>query len=106
VAHPVSIADYYPQWIVDGAWPCGHRARIHLGRFLAWGMADVPMLALCKRLRCPACDARGPAEIGAGWLGRDQDQEAMQNAAERAAKVRRMLKRKGRQAGAISNSIP
>ena len=31
--------------------------------FIAWGMADVPMPALRKRLRRPECGARGPAEI-------------------------------------------
>lgn len=84
---PVSISDYYPKWVVHGLWKCGHRARIDLGRLIAWGMADVPMLALCKRLRCPECGARGPAEIGTGWLGHDLEQEARQNAAERLVKV-------------------
>jgi hypothetical protein len=67
-----NIEDFYPQWIVHGAWPCGHTARIDLGRFLAWGMHDVPMYALCSRLRCPQCGGKGPAEIGTGWIGRDQ----------------------------------
>ena len=71
--HPVNIADFYPQWVVHGAWPCGHGARIDLGRFLAWGMADVPMLALCRRLRCPQCGGKGPAESGTGWVGKDED---------------------------------
>ena len=93
MAHPVSISDYYPQWIVHGLWTCGHRARIDLGRFIAWGMADVPMLALCRRLRCPECGARGPAEIGTGWLGRDPQQDAKENAAERLAKVRQLKPR-------------
>jgi hypothetical protein len=93
VANPVSISDYYPKWVVHGLWSCGHRARIDLGRFMAWGMADVPMVALCKRLRCPECGARGPAEIGTGWLGRDSDQEATQNAAERLLKVRQLKPR-------------
>jgi hypothetical protein len=88
MAHPVSISDYYPQWIVHGLWTCDHRARIDLGRFIAWGMSDVPMLALCKQLRCPKCGARGPAEIGTGWLGRDPEQDANQITAERLAKVR------------------
>jgi hypothetical protein len=35
---PGNIADFYPQWIVHGSWPCGHNARIDLGRFMAWGM--------------------------------------------------------------------
>jgi hypothetical protein len=94
MAHPVSISDYYPQWVVHGLWSCGHRARIDLGRFIAWGMTDVPMLALCKRLRCPECAARGPAEIGTGWLGRDSDQMATQDAAGRLAKVRELKPRK------------
>lgn len=51
-------------------------ARIELGRFIAWGMGDVPMVALGKRLRCPECGARGPAEIGTGWLGRDAERDA------------------------------
>jgi hypothetical protein len=90
---PGNISDFYPQWIVHGAWPCGHTARIDLGRFMAWGMHDVPMLALCTRLRCPACGSRGPAEIGTGWLGRDQESETEQSAAERAGKVRRLKPR-------------
>ena len=93
MAGPISISDYYPQWIVHGLWTCGHSARIDLGRFIAWGMADVPMLALCKRLRCPECAARGPAEIRTSWLGRDPEQEARQYAAERLAKVRQLKPR-------------
>jgi hypothetical protein len=90
---PVSICDYYPKWAVHGLWACGHRARIDLGRFIAWGMADVPMVALCKRLRCPECGARGPAEIGTGWLGHDPHEEAKRNAAERLVKVRHLKPR-------------
>jgi hypothetical protein len=91
--HDVSISDYYSKWAVHGRWACGHRARIDLGRFIAWGMADVPMLALCKRLRCPECGARGPAEIGTSWLGRDAEQEEERNAAERLVKVRQLKPR-------------
>jgi len=40
---------------------------------MAWGMQDVPMEALCRRLRCPKCSAKGPAEIATGWLGRETD---------------------------------
>lgn len=87
MAGPVSISDYYPKWVVHGLWPCGHRARIDLGRFLAWGMADVPMLALCKRLRCPDCGARGPAEIGTGWLGSEGGQAAGKGAAAEASRT-------------------
>ena len=94
MAIPVSISDYYPKWVVLGLWKCGHRARIDLGRFIAWGMADVPMLALCKRLRCPECGARGPAEIGTGWLGTNPDENAKRNAAERSVKVRELKPRK------------
>ncbi len=90
---PITISDYYPKWIVNGHWTCGHRARIDLGRFIAWGMADVPLLALCKRLRCPQCGARGPAEIATGWLGNDPEQDVGQNAAERLAKVRELKPR-------------
>jgi hypothetical protein len=50
MAGPLSISDYYPKWVVHGLWACGHRARIDLGRFIAWGMADVPMMALCKHI--------------------------------------------------------
>jgi hypothetical protein len=46
-----------------------------------------------KRLRCPECGARGPVDIGTGWLGQDPDQEAKQNAAERLAKVRHLKPR-------------
>jgi hypothetical protein len=51
-------------------------------------MADVPMLALCTRLRCPTCDRRGPAEIATSWRGQDAERDAQRNAAERATKVR------------------
>ena len=76
---PGNIADFYPQWIVHGSWPCGHHARIDLGRFMAWGMQDVPMVALCRRLRCPECGAKGPAEIGTGWVGHDPPRGAAGN---------------------------
>jgi hypothetical protein len=56
-------------------------------------MADVPMVALCKRLRCPECGASGAAEIGTGWLGHDPHEEAKRNAAERLAKVRQLTPR-------------
>ncbi len=93
MSHPVNMSDYYPQWVVHGLWPCGHRARIDLGRFIAWGMSDVPMAPVCKRLRCPECGGRGPAEIGTGWLGGDPEQQARQNAAERLSKVRQLKQR-------------
>ena len=93
MTNPGSISDFYTKWAVYGLWACGHKARIDLGRFIAWGMADVPMLALCKRLRCPECGARGPAEIGTGWLGHDPYEEAKRNAAERLAKVRQLKPR-------------
>jgi hypothetical protein len=73
---PANICDFYPQWMVHGAWPCGHAARIDLGRFMAWGMHDVPMVALCRRLRCPTCGGKGPAEIGTGWVGKDSNELA------------------------------
>jgi hypothetical protein len=93
MAGPVNISDYCPKWAVHGLWACSHRDHIDLGWFIAWGMADVPMVALCKRLRCPECGAPGPAEIGTGWLGRDPHEEAKRNAAERLAKVRQLKPR-------------
>jgi hypothetical protein len=86
--NPISIGDYYLKWAVFGLWPCGHSARIDLGRFMAWGMADVPMLALCKQLRCPDCDGDGPADIGTRWRGKDVEHDAQRDAAERKEKVR------------------
>jgi|ERR1700677_3100740 hypothetical protein len=86
---PGNISDFYPQWIVHGAWPCGHAARIDLGRFLAWGMHDVAMVAHCKLLRCPTCGGKGPAEIGTGWVGRDPDHRADVNGKVRVLKPRK-----------------
>jgi hypothetical protein len=86
---PISIADHYPAWVAHGAWRCGHKARIDLGRFLVWGMHDVPMVALCRRLRCPKCGKEGPAEIATGWIGKDQDRGAV----ERTAKVHELRPR-------------
>ncbi len=88
-----SISEYYGKWAVHGLWRCGHQAPIDLGRFVAWGMADVPMLALCKRLRCPKCGAPGPAKIGTSWRGYGAEREAQRNAAERLVKVRQLKPR-------------
>ena len=85
----ITIADHYPNWKITGTWPCGHIATIDLGRFIAWGMADLPMTAVCKRLRCPQCDGKGPAEVSAGWLGRNESTVG-RVIAERAATVRRL----------------
>jgi hypothetical protein len=83
----VSVADHHSNWVVHGSWPCGHAARIDLGRFLAWEMHDVPMVALCRRLRCPECGGKGPAEVATGWLGTDPGQ------GERSTKVRELKPR-------------
>jgi hypothetical protein len=88
-----TIGDHYPQWKINGTWPCGHMATIDLGRFMAWGMADVPLMALCTRLRCPECDGKGPAKISAGWVGRNESLTG-RIVTERAAKVRQ-IKPKG-----------
>jgi hypothetical protein len=53
MAFPGNISDFYPQWIVHGSWPCGHGARIDLGRFLAWGMHDVPHGDLVQAFTLP-----------------------------------------------------
>lgn len=99
-AGPVSITDHYPNWKIHGTWPCGHTAAIDLGRFMAWGMADVPMKALCIRLQCPVCGAKGPARIQAGWVGRDELLVG-EIAAERKEKVREL-----RPASNIPKNIP
>jgi hypothetical protein len=39
----------------------------------------VPMLPVCKRLRCPECGAKGPAQIGTGWVGHDPPPAASDN---------------------------
>jgi hypothetical protein len=93
---PGNVSDFYPQWIVHGRWPCGHTARVDLGRFLAWGMHDVPMVALCRRLRCPACGGKAPAEIGTGWVSKDEHGDALRLARARAEKVRTLKPRESK----------
>jgi hypothetical protein len=90
MAQPGNISNFDPQWLVHGCGlaACGHRARIDLGRFMAWGIHDVPMVALCRRLRCPECGGKGPAEIGTGWLGRDPERGAEDNGKVRELKPR------------------
>jgi hypothetical protein len=51
-------------------------------------MADVPMLPLCRRLRCPTCGGKGPVDIRSSWIGKDEHEEALRLARARAAKVR------------------